>query len=98
MQWRCFAARPPLETFTVQFHAYADFLRNLSGRVLQSIDGGQAQASYSADEINSMSARMNDLGRMANDSGMMVGYLPDFRTTGETRERLERELDATAPR
>jgi len=44
-----------------------------------------------------MGAKMNELGKMAKDSGLTVGYHPHFKTAGETREGLGRVLDATDP-
>lgn len=85
------------ETFRDQFRAYADFLHSLGGKVLQLTDGGKPQGNYSAGDIKSMGAKMNELGRMAKDSGMNVGYHPHFGTLGETREGLARVLDATDP-
>jgi inosose dehydratase len=45
-----------------------------------------------------MGAKMNELGKMARDSGLTVGYHPHFATLGETREALGRVLEATDPR
>jgi inosose dehydratase len=86
------------ENFTAQFRVYADFLHSLGGKVLQLIDAGKPNTNYSAAEIKSMGAKMNELGKMAKDSGMTVGYHPHFGTAGETREQLGRVLDATDPR
>jgi len=83
--------------FTDQFREYAAFLHTLGGRVLQLIDGGKAQGTYSASEIKSMGAKMNELGKIAKDLGMIVGYHPHLKTFGETREGLARVLDATDP-
>ncbi len=85
------------ENFTAQFREYADFLHSLGGNVLQLIDGGKPRGNYSAGEINSMGAKMNELGKMAKDSGLTVGYHPHFGTVGETRERLGSVMDATDP-
>ncbi|MGA2984101.1 MAG: sugar phosphate isomerase/epimerase [Terriglobia bacterium] len=86
------------ETFTSQFREYADFLHSLGGNVLQLIDGGKPRGNYRTGEIKSLGAKMNELGKMAKDSGMTVGYHPHFGTLGETREGLESVLDATDPR
>jgi len=86
------------EAFTSQFREYAGFLHALGGQVLQLVDGGKPRGSYSAGEIKSMGARMNELGKWARDSGMMVGYHPHFGTLGETREGLGSVMDSTDPR
>jgi inosose dehydratase len=85
------------ESFADQFRVYADFLHSLGGKVLQLTDGGKPNGNYSADEIQSMGAKMNELGKIAKDSGMTLGYHPHFGTLGETREGLGRVLDATDP-
>jgi len=86
------------ENFTAEFRVYADFLHSLGGKVLQLIDSGKPHGNYNAGEIKSMGAKMNELGMMAKDSGMTVGYHPHFGTLGETRQELGRVLDATDPR
>src|SRR5208337_4667283 len=83
------------ENFTAQFREYADFLLSLGGNVLQLIDGGKPRGNYSAGEISSMGAKMNELGKMAKDSGLTVGYHPHFGTVGETRARLGSVMDTT---
>ena len=70
------------ENFTAQFREYADFLHSLGGNVLQLIDGGKPRATYSANEIKSMGAKMNELGKMAKDSGMTRWLPPAFRDRG----------------
>ncbi len=85
------------EDFTAQFRDYAGFLHSLGGKVLQLIDGGKPRGDYSPSEIRSMGAKMNELGKIAEDSGMAVGYHPHFKTFGETRDGLARVLDATDP-
>jgi inosose dehydratase len=81
-----------------QLRQDADFLRRLRGGVLQITDGGKYNGQYTADQIKSMGARMNELGKVAKDSGLTLGYHPHFRDLGETREGLGRVLDATDPR
>lgn len=83
------------ETFAAKFREYADFLQSLGGNVLQIIDGGKPRGDYSASEIKSLGASMNELGKVAKDLGLTVGYHPHFRTLGETREGLGRVLDVT---
>jgi inosose dehydratase len=86
------------EDFTAQFRVYVDFLHSLGGDILQLIDGGNPHGNYSAGEIKSLGAKMNELGKMAKDSGMTVGYHPHFGTVGETRGGLGSVLEATDPR
>ena len=86
------------DTSTGQFREYADFLHALGGNILQVIDSGKPRGNYSAEEIKSMGARMNELGAMAKDAGMTLGYHPHFGTFGETREGLGRVMDCTDPR
>jgi inosose dehydratase len=85
------------DDFKEQFRVYADFLHTLGGKVLQLVDDGKPQGKYTTGEIKSMGAKMNELGKMAKDSGMTVGYHPHFGRLGETREGLGRVLDATDP-
>lgn len=83
--------------FMARFREYAAFFHTVGGRVLQLIDGGKPQGSYSAAEIKSMGVKMNDMGKIAKDLGMTVGYHPHFKTFGETRDGLGRVMDATDP-
>ncbi len=85
------------ENFKTQFREYANFLHSLGWNVLQLIDGGKPRTTYTANQIKSMGAKMNELGTMAKNSGMTLGYHPHFGTVGETRGGLERVLDATDP-
>jgi len=80
-----------------KFREYADFLHSLGGNVLQLLDRGKPHGNYSAGEIKSLGARMNELGKIAKDSGLTVGYHPHLGRLGETREGLGRVLDATDP-
>lgn len=86
------------DTFADKLSEDAKFLHALNGGVLQITDGGKYDGKYTADQIKSMGARMNELGKMAKDSGLTLGYHPHFRDLGETREGLGRVLDATDPR
>jgi sugar phosphate isomerase/epimerase len=86
------------ETFVAQFRVYADFLHSLGGYVLQLTDSGNPRGNYSSNEIKSTGAKMNELGKIAKDSGMSVGYHPHFGTLGETRDGLGSVMDATDPR
>jgi inosose dehydratase len=86
------------ETFTAALREDADFLHGLGGRVLQVVDDGKFDGKYTADQIKSMGARMNELGKIAKDSGLTLGYHPHSRRLGETRAGLASVLDATDPR
>lgn len=96
---RGIALRPDTsDAFTDTLRQDADFFSRVGGSVLQITDGGKYDGKYTSDQIKSMAARMNDLGKMAKDSGLTLGYHPHFRDLGETREGLGRVLDATDPR
>jgi inosose dehydratase len=77
--------------------AYAAFLKGLSGSHLQVTDGGRPDGKYSRSDMKAFGARLNDLGKTAQESGLTLGYHPHFGTLGETREGLKRVLDATDP-
>ncbi len=77
---------------------YAAFLQRLGGLYLQVTDGGRPNRKYSAEEIKALGTQMNALGKLAQDSGLNLGYHPHFGTLGETREGMGRVLDATDPR
>jgi inosose dehydratase len=81
-----------------QVRAYAVFLKALGGSHLQVIDGGRPDGKYSPSEMKAFGARLNDLGRTAEEFGLTLGYHPHFGTFGETREGLKRVLDASDPR
>jgi inosose dehydratase len=65
---------------------------------LQVTDHGNPSKEYSAEDISTLGARMNALGKMAQDYGLTLGYHPHFGTIGETRQGLGRMLEATDPR
>ena len=69
-----------------KFREYAGFLHSLGGKVLQLIDRGKPRFNYRDRQIQSLGAMMNELGKIAADSGMTVGYHPHYETLGETRE------------
>jgi inosose dehydratase len=81
-----------------QVREYATFLKSLGGFNLQVTDGGSADGKYSRSEVKAFGARLNDLGKTAEEFGLDLGYHPHFGTFGETREGLRRVLDATDPR
>jgi len=76
---------------------YAEFFSHLGGAFLQVTDGGNPKQEYSAQDISSLGARMNALGKMAQGFGLTLGYHPHFGTLGETRKGLGQVLDATDP-
>ncbi|HXJ92262.1 MAG TPA: sugar phosphate isomerase/epimerase [Terriglobia bacterium] len=80
-----------------KFAAYAQFFHGLNGHYLQVTDGGHPHQTYSPDQIKALGARMNELGKIAGDSGLQVGYHPHFGTLGETRQGLGKVLEATDP-
>ncbi len=81
-----------------KFHSYATFFKQLNGRYLQMTDGGRPDAKYTATQIKAFGQGMNQLGKIARDAGLAMGYHPHVGTLGETREGLGRVLDATDPR
>jgi inosose dehydratase len=83
---------------TVEVRGYAEFFSHLGGTFLQVTDGGDPTKEYSAEDIRALGARMNAVGKMAQDFGLTLGYHPHFGTIGETRQGLGRVLDATDPR
>src|SRR5208337_3940399 len=83
---------------TNEVRGYAEFFSRLGGTFLQVTDGGNPTKTYSAEDIRSLGARMNALGKMAQDFGLTLGYHPHFGTLGETRRGLGRVLEATDPR
>jgi len=83
---------------TIEVRGYAEFFSHLGGRFLQVTDGGDPTKEYSAGDIKFLGARMNAVGKMAQDFGLTLGYHPHFGTIGETRQGLGRMLEATDPR
>lgn len=81
-----------------EFRAYVEFFKRLQGKYLQVTDNGRPRGKYSKEEIQGLASRMNALGKLAQDSGLSLGYHPHFGTLGETRAGLGRVLDATDPR
>jgi inosose dehydratase len=80
---------------TEKMRGYADFFQHLGGRYLQVTDGGRPNISYSPADIQQLGRQMNELGKIAADSGLTLGYHPHFGTIGETRAGLGRVLEAT---
>ena len=83
---------------TVEVPGYAAFFSRLGGTFLQVTDDGNPSKEYSAEDIRTLGARMNALGKMAQDFGLTLGYHPHFGTIGETRKGLGRVLEATDQR
>lgn len=81
-----------------ELRSYAAFWQRMGGAYLQVTDGGRPNRSYSRQEIEPLGRRMTELGKLAQDFGLTLGYHPHFDTMGETREGLGRVLDATDPR
>jgi inosose dehydratase len=81
-----------------QLRGDAEYLHQLAGLYLQVTDGGNPHKQYSDDTLAALGARMNTLGKVAEEYGLALGYHPHFGTIGETREGLGRMLAATDPR
>jgi inosose dehydratase len=81
-----------------EVRAYAAFFQRLGGHYLQVTDAGSPSKAYTAQAIEALGARMNALGKLAQDSGLTLGYHPHFGTIGETRAGLGKLLKATDPR
>jgi len=80
-----------------KFPGYVQYLRGLNGLYVQVTDAGHPNQTYSSDQIKALGSRMNELGKIARDSGLQLGYHPHFGTLGETRQGLGRVLEATDP-
>ncbi len=83
---------------TEALRSYADFFHRLGGLYLQVTDGGRPGIDYSPEEIKALGARMDALGKVAQEFGLKLGYHPHLGTLGETREGLGRVLGSTDPR
>lgn len=83
---------------TATFRAYAEFFKSLGGSILQVTDSGKPDGRYSAGSIRLLGERMNDLGRIAQDYDLTLGYHPHVGSFGETKEGVTRILDATDSR
>lgn len=83
---------------TGQIRSYAAFQQRLGGKYLQVTDGGDPRKQYSAETIRELGTRMNKMGQIAQDAGLTLGYHPHAGTIGETREGMQRVLEATDPR
>jgi inosose dehydratase len=81
-----------------EFRDYVVFMSSLGGYFLQMPVAGRPDRKYSAAEIKSLGSSMNELGKLAKDSGLALGYHPHLGTMGETREGLGQVLEATDPR
>ncbi len=77
---------------------YATWLKELGGLFLQVTDKGKPGQTYTPAEVKALGERMNELGKLAQDYGLSLGYHPHVGTMGETREGLGRVLEATDPR
>jgi inosose dehydratase len=83
---------------TALFREYAAFHRRIGGLYLQATDGGKPGADYSAADLKAFGDHLNELGRIADDAGLALGYHPHLNTFGETREGLDRVLASTESR
>lgn len=83
---------------TALFRDYARFQHQVGGLFLQLIDGGDPDAVYSDSEIKSFGQHLNELGKIAHDSGVTFTYHPHLSSIGETREGMDRILAATDAR
>lgn len=80
-----------------RMRGYAAFSRQFGGRYLQVTDGGRPGVAYPDADIHQLGEWMSQLGKIAADAGLTLGYHPHFGTIGETREGLGRVLAATDP-
>ncbi len=83
---------------TAKFHEYAAFHRQIGGTFIQLIDGGNPDVTYSSADMKSFGEHINELGKIASDSGLTLSYHPHLASIGETREGMDRILGATDPR
>ncbi|MGH9454188.1 MAG: sugar phosphate isomerase/epimerase family protein, partial [Terriglobia bacterium] len=82
---------------SARLRQYADFQKKMGGKYLQVTDAGKPDGNYSDDQLHAVGARMNELGKVAGEYGLSLGYHPHFGTYGETRRGLGRVLSATDP-
>jgi inosose dehydratase len=81
-----------------KFRDYVAFMSSIGGYFLHMPVAGTPNRKYSAAEIKSLGSSLNELGKLAKDSGLALGYHPHLGTMGETREGLGLVLEATDPR
>lgn len=77
---------------------YAAFTKQLGARNLQITGGDKPGARYTAGQIKAFGSRLNHLGKLAQSSGLVLGYQPHLETMGDTRDGLSRILAATDPK
>jgi len=87
----------PSDQATAKFREAVKFMKVLGGPFLQVTDGGKPNVQYSDDDIKGLGAAMTELGKIAKDAGVTLGYHPHFGMLGETREGVSRVMDATNP-
>jgi inosose dehydratase len=80
-----------------QLRSYAEFFQRLGGKYLQVTDGGKPGEHYSADTIRKLGGQLDEMGRIAQDHALTLGYHPHTGSIGETEEGAARILDATDP-
>jgi inosose dehydratase len=83
---------------TAKFREYAAFHRQIGGTFIQLIDGGDPDVTYSNADMKSFGEYINELGKIAVDSGLTLSYHPHLASIGETREGMDRIMGATDPR
>lgn len=74
---------------------YAAFTKALGGKYLQVTGGGQPHVHYTAAHIKAFGSRLNHLGRLAQASGLLLGFQPQFGNMGEPKGGLSRIVGAT---
>jgi inosose dehydratase len=87
----------PIDQALGRFREDVKFMKALGGPFLQVTDGGKPHVDYPADDIKQLGASMTELGKIAKDSGVTLGYHPHFGMLGETREGVSKVMDSTDP-
>lgn len=87
----------PADQSTDKFREDVKFMKALNGLFLQVTDGGKPNVQYSTDDIKTLGASMTELGRIAKEFGLTLGYHPHFGMLGETRQGISKVMDATDP-
>ena len=87
----------PIDKSVANFHEDVKFIKALGGLFLQVTDGGKPNVNYSAEDIKTLGTAMTELGKIAKDSGITLGYHPHFGMLGETRQGIAKVMDSTDP-
>jgi inosose dehydratase len=80
-----------------QLRSYAQFFQHLGGLYVQVTDGGKPGERYSAGTMRKLGAQLDEMGRIAQDHALTLGYHPHTGSIGETEEGTARILEATDP-